>query len=318
MSDIVNYNGKDWCLLSLTNKHLMEPPLIERGGSPACYPSSASCWIQESNSKYLEGGCNRNAYYRMIGSPKTNPSGEYSYYINAHGKFIEEFLIARWKEMGIWVANNIKFYMGADNPSGYGFSLSGEIDCLIRKPGTKGLDGVYVAEVKSYYKWFKRKELVGSKDAPGKPSYNNLFQLMLYLDYFKEHGINNGKLLYTSRDEATQVEFDVSLRKINGYTHAVVNGVPDLTFSFEGVIERFRESWVAFVDRKIPDRDFKLMYDVRDMEDMFSKGLISKSRYAEYQKGKKCGDWQCGFCEYRDLCWGIKKKDFPLENFIID
>ena len=305
MSSIVTYKGKEWSLLELTNQYLMKPPMIDRASSSACYPSSASCWVNEGQNKFLEGGCNRSSYYRMIGEPVTNPSTEYSYYINEHGKFIEEFLIDKWTRMGLWVANNVKFYVSESDPR-YGFPLSGEIDCFVRTPGTTDIKDVIVAEIKSYYKWFKKRELLGTKDEPGKPAYNNLFQLMLYLDYYKNIGIEKGKLLYTSRDEATQVEFDVRLKEINGYTHAVVNGVPEMNFSLEGIIARYKELWDCYKKKEMPPRDFRLVYSAEEMEDMYSKGQISKSKYDGFQKGKEAGDFQCGYCSYKDLCWDIK------------
>lgn len=289
MSSIVTYNGRGWCLLDATNAHLTKPKLIERNFSSSCYPSSASAIINDGTIQYIEGGCNRAAVYRMMGEEETNPSGPYMRYINEHGKFIEEFLIRQWKEMGIWEDNNVKFHH-----TEFGFPLSGEIDAVIWKPGSKSPKDVYIVECKTYYKWFKRSQLAGTKDKPGKPAYNNLFQLMLYLDYYSRHyGIDKGKLLYTARDEAKQFEFDVTLKKIHGKTYGVVDGVPDMNFTLENIIERFKESYDSFSKGELPPRDFKLVYDDADVEKLYRTGMIGKTKYQDFQRGKKLGDWQC-------------------------
>lgn len=295
MSSIVTYKGHDWSLLEATNKYLLDPPMIDRSVSSSCYPSNASCWVQGGPTRELEGGCNRASYYRMVGEPPTNPMSEYSYYINEHGKFIEQFLIDKWMKMGIWVANNIKFFVPKEGPDAkYGFPLSGEIDCFIKRhPSSRSIKDIWLTEIKTYYKWFKKRELLGTKDDPGKPAYNNLFQIMLYLDFYSAIGIENGKILYTSRDEACQVEFDVRLKKIDNFTYALVNGVPDMSFTLEGVIARFKELWAYYERKELPPRDFKLVYDQKEMEEMWAAGQISKTKYQDFQKGKDVGDWQC-------------------------
>ena len=289
MSGIVTYNGRGWCLLDATNSHIIKPRMIDRNFSSSCYPSSASAIIKDGTISYIEGGCNRAAVYRMMGEEETNPPGPYMKYINEHGKFIEEFLIRQWKEMGVWVDNNVKFYT-----TEYGFPLSGETDAFVMKPGGKTRKDIYLVECKTYYKWFKRSQLAGTKDKPGKPAYNNLFQIMLYLDYYsKTSEITNGKLLYTARDEAKQFEFDVVLKKIQGKTYAVVDGVPDMSFTLESIIERFKESYDYYQKGELPPKDFKLVYDDADVEKQYKAGMIGKTKYTDYQKGKKLGDWQC-------------------------
>lgn len=295
MSSIVTYKGTDWSLLEKTNNYIIRPPLIDREYSSTCYPSNASAWVQMGQTKVLEGGCNRAAYYRMIGEPPTNQSGEYMAYILEHGKFIETFLISKWKEMGIWVNNNVKFFTEK-----YGFPISGEVDAFISKiPGSKDVKDVCIVEIKSYYKWYKRTQL-----ETGKPSYSNLFQVMLYLDYYSEIGIKKGKLLYTARDEAKQFEFDITLRKHQGKTYPCIDGVMDMSVTLEGILERYQDLWGKYQRREMPARDFKLIYDEKEMEERYEAGLIGKTKYNDFKKGKTVGDFNCHYCNYTDLCWG--------------
>lgn len=91
------------------------------------YPSEASVIVSIDGRDVVRGKCMRAAYYRATRVPKTNPAGA-SLMSKAHlGKWDENGLVERYKEMGIWAGNNIKFY-DAER------AISGEVDIVIRNP----------------------------------------------------------------------------------------------------------------------------------------------------------------------------------------
>lgn len=312
-NSIVSYKGSDWSLLEETNSYIQKPPIIEREFSDTCYPSNASAFVNKGGISVLEGACNRAMFYRLTKVPITNPSGIYSAYINEHGKYLEEMLVAKWKEMGIWINNNVKFFTEK-----HGFPLSGEVDAFIRHPkciNPKPKD-LYLIEVKSFYKYFKKVELIGNKTKKGYPAYNNLFQIMLYLDYYASFGITKGKLVYTSRDEATQAEFDIKLVSVGGKTYASVDDEVDTGFCFEDIINRYKDAWRSYKANDLPPRDFKLYYDEHDVEKMYAAGQLTKTKYNDFMSGKQTGAWQCSLCYYRDHCWGEESPKY--ERFFND
>jgi hypothetical protein len=94
------------------------------------YPSEASVkWVDSSGETRVAGTCLRAVYYRYMGTFPRGTTSPYTQWIFALGKAVENILVEQWKEMGIWVANNVEFYWPE-------YNIKGELDCIIHEPGT--------------------------------------------------------------------------------------------------------------------------------------------------------------------------------------
>ena len=101
---------------------------------PGLYPSEASVEYMDGDRKIVLGKCMRAVWYRALNIPRTEGISP-GLMMKAHlGKWDEIGTIKKWKEMGIWVANNIKFY-------NKDLALSGELDAIIKNPITGKLMG---------------------------------------------------------------------------------------------------------------------------------------------------------------------------------
>ena len=114
---------------------------------PAWYPSEASVsWVDSNGETQIRGTCMRAAYFRYTGifSEHRKPHDAYTMWIFALGKAVEEILVEQYKQMGIWVDNNVKFYDPERN-------ISGEVDIFLEDPETKKL---IVTECKSFFGYY--------------------------------------------------------------------------------------------------------------------------------------------------------------------
>ena len=85
---------------------------------------------------------------------------------------------------------------------------------------------------------------------------------------------------------------DVEIRPIQGIT-------------MERIIQRFKELALKLELDEPPEREFYLRYPNEMAEDMFETGLLSKSKWTDYQKNKSApiGDWKCMYCSFSAECY---------------
>lgn len=283
------------------------------------YPSEASvvCTDPETGKKYIEGGCHRKSIYRMLGFKETNPSGPKTQYIFEFGKYLEDMITELTKQGFVYENNSVKFW-------DKNLSVSGEIDLVLRHPE----GGLIFTEVKSSYGTYKERELFGAwngrgesaKFVPGSPSTQNLLQLVTYLWNHRDMpDLLGGKLIYILRDNMSRIEFDVTIEAAENNKHRVfVDGKPDMRFYVEDMLERYsilvkHISTIAALikngtkteDVSLPERDYSLLYTEEEAKEKHELGLLGKTKYNDFVKdsSKRPGDFQCGYCGFKDLCW---------------
>ena len=142
---------KEFCLVEAENKYIESSHglSIRR---PGLYPSEASVVETVDGVRVVRGKCLREAYYRALGEPMTNPGGA-SLQMKANlGKAAEEMTVMKWKEMGIWIANNIKFF---DKDR----AVSGELDAVICH--TEDRNYRIGQEIKSHYGQYSNDTVCG-------------------------------------------------------------------------------------------------------------------------------------------------------------
>jgi hypothetical protein len=79
-------------------------------------------------------------------------------------------------------------------------------------------------------------------------------------------------------------------------------------------------------DNLIPPRDYELKYSEERIEQMYQDGLLGKVDTAQHEKRKKQieegksrvvkavekGDWQCRFCDYKNVCYDRDQQPVEL------
>ena len=254
------------------------------------YPSESSCIVRnEYEEDIVIGNCLRLVYWASRAIKQTNPMTARGVRITQYGKLIEQFEIEKYKELGIWRGNNIKFFNEKRK-------ISGEIDCLIFDSLLNKIIGI---EIKTGYGYKFRKDVLGNAYKKGKPKLEHLLQTMLYIDYFNLPF----KIIYIDRGNAARGEFNIILNKdgtpnIDGKNHK--NGL-----SISGYTSRLEKLEGHLENSTLPRRDFQLQYTQERIEFLYDSGRLNKTQTKEFEKNKKIdmGDYQCGYCSYQDYCW---------------
>ena len=262
------------------------------------YPSEASVKvIDEHGDQKVEGGCLRQSYFRLSGEYEGKGSEARSEYIFMQGRSVEQDLVSLWKEMGIWVANSVRFTDTTNN-------ISGELDAILSEPSGQ----LYLVEVKSFYGYHAEKEIMGGHQSTGFPKISQLLQTLVYLSYWQDKGLSYARMVYFARDSVKRRTFKIELHKEGDITYPKVEGVIIRSFSINDIFARYKEL-KHYVDNKIiPPNDYELQYNDQKIEDFFQKGKVSKTNYESWKKGKLgkydyIGDWMCNYCNYKNICW---------------
>ena len=189
----------------------VSPPRYHRG----YHPSAASCIIKnEYDEDEVVGKCQRDSYWSHKSVEKSNPMNARGRRITTVGKKMEEWEVLKYKEMGIWRANNVKFF---DTDHG----ISGEVDAFVWDEYKKCLVGV---EIKTGYGYNFQKDVIGRPDRKGKPKLDHLMQVMLYMNFFRD--IPLFKMVYIDRGNAARAEFNITIDKKIGLGPGIA---PDLS-----------------------------------------------------------------------------------------
>lgn len=276
----------------MTRKQFSLPRLVANN------PSSASVkWTDFNGISKVSGACLRQTYYKFTGAPGATTPDAYSQWLFAQGKGVETILVEQWKEMGIWVANNVKFYDKEKN-------ISGELDVVLTEP-----DGtLFGVEVKSFAGYQATKEVIGNFKYPGKPKTSQMLQTLVYVDLCRRLGlIQYFKMVYYARDSGERTEYDISLMQDGEHLRPTVNGVIDYRFTMQDIYDRFAELDYYLAQKLLPPRDYSLSWTPEKVEESYAAGEISDTKYKNWKKNPTkypVGDWQCGkYCPYRSICW---------------
>lgn len=295
-----SYDNYD--LWEATDAHISRPRFGNEPPSGHFYPSEASVkLIDEHGDTVTEGGCLRSAYFRLHGGYKGLPTEARTEYIFLQGKIIEQSLIEMWKEMGLWVANNIKFL---DKENG----ISGELDVVLFEPETQEN---YIVEVKTFYGYHAEKELFGNYKEKGFPKMSQLLQTLVYINYWRDKGLKFARLVYFARDSVKRRTFKVELEKEGNTLYPKIDGVVLREFSMDDVLARYKTLKDHIQNNTIPPNDYELQFSDAKIEDFYKKGKIAKTKYEDFKKKKlnkneHIGNWNCSYCKWKEVCWGSK------------
>jgi len=281
---------------------------------PGLYPSEASVEFMENGQKIVLGHCLRATWYRVLDIPV--PDGtNVSLMMKAHlGKWDEIGTIDKWKGMGIWVANNVKFY----NKS---YGLSGELDAIIKNPLTGGNIGI---ECKTFYSYAAGRNICGvqrekgtGRSFPGHPKVEHFLQAVLYYYEYKDI-LEQYRLYYLERGDGHRLEFRVGTIDNSDGTHQCYweqvpgkywnvfeEGKVIQPYTIEDIHSRYKRA-IEYINKKIlPPRDFASIYSADQIERLHDKGEISKTDYERWAKNpdkNHLGSWQCSYCSWKKQC----------------
>ena len=146
---------KDYSLVQAEDDFIVSQEGIRRIGDqrPGLWPSECSVEYMRNGFKVVKGKCMRAAWYRSMGfKPTTAKAG--LIWKGHLGKRVEESQINKWKEMGLYVSNNIKFYDKR-------LFVSGEMDAIIKHPDNP--DYLIGMEIKSFYGYYANTNICGAK-----------------------------------------------------------------------------------------------------------------------------------------------------------
>ena len=305
-----NTEFQDFSLVALENEHLIrEDDLSIR--RPGLWPSEASVEYTDDHGKRVYGKCMRCAFYRAMDYPRDG-CREAGLQMKAElGKRAEAGCIDRWKAMGIWVANNIKFYS-------HDVIVSGEMDAAIKHepPGIKmARMGI---EVKSFYGYYANAEICGRKrpPTPGVPKMDHFLQTLIYKHKYIDI-LDQYRLYYLERGDGHRIEFEVGLdpvgddhkpfwRQIDGPYWATFR--PDKVytpFTMNQVLDRYKTLLNHIRSRTLPDRDYERNWSKEQVEIEQQRGNIGKTNFEKWKKNPnsvKLGDWHCSYCSWDETC----------------
>ena len=261
------------------------------------YPSEASVkWTDMHGIERTAGACMRAVWYRLTGKGISSGTSPYSEWIFALGKAVEEILVEQWKQMGILVANNVKFFDPERN-------ISGEVDVVLKDPNT---GKIFVGEVKSFYSYAATKQICGNAQQVGQPKTSQLLQALIYTDLGRKLNLfDYVKLVYYARDSANRAEFDITLFDNKGDLYPVINGLTDHRFHMENIYERYSELAWHINKNIMPAQDYQSVWSSERVEQMNSINEVAKTTYAKWKKNPKSnpiGDWMCSYCNFFKQC----------------
>jgi len=297
-------------LIEAENEFLVQPDDLSIP-RPGLWPSEASVEYIEDGQRIVEGSCMRAMVYRNL----EYPSGCNDPLLNMKGKMgtsCEKTNIETHKRMGLWVANNVKFFLPA-------YAVSGELDEVIKNPNTGRLIGL---EMKSYYGHYANQHIRGAKrpPTPGKPKPGHFLQAVVYAHNFADK-LEEYRIVYTERGDGYRVEFEVGTypetekgkkknrpfwKQIEGpYWNYYSDDIIAAPFFYEDILARYAQALKHIKARQIPPRDFEEEWNDERIEWMFSHNRLGKTKYEDWKKRKKRpGDWQCKniYCRYYEQC----------------
>lgn len=144
----------------------------------------------------------------------------------------------------------------------------------------------YILEVKTIY-------ANGFRAIENQAKLEHILQLMLYMIF---EGVENGVLLYIGRDNGFIVEHHYNLKDLQNSMY-----LTELIHRLNKLIE-LKEN---INNNIIPDREYEIRMKKigNDISEKFTKDKVNHKT-----------DWQCSYCQYRDLCWNKVIQEFKKSD----
>jgi hypothetical protein len=334
----------NWSFITHITDHLTKPSLSEQK-APTLWPSSATA-IKDDQ---VVGKCRRQAFFRYaydnylfsekydsykdlwkLLKEKKLPTSPYSQWIFRQGDLYEDYCVDMAKESGVFIATQVSVYVPE-------FNISGKIDLVVLDPTTSKY---HIVEVKSVY-GFNANSVLGTESSQkkgfmGEPRDAHLMQLGIYQWWYGNTADNFGEglLVYGSRDTGRFGEYKVTVETDeDGLDYIYYQGCAPIQtqkvnsgISIQSILSNYKYLADSLEENNIPARDYELKYSEERIEQMYQDGLLGKVDTAQHEKRKKQieegksrvvkpvekGDWQCRFCDYKNVCYDRDQQPVEL------
>lgn len=296
-------------------------------------------WPSESMAQLGQvavGECKRAMFYKILGVKPTNPFSVTGQAICDAGLMYESYHIAKYKEAGMHVEEQVKIEYVAPKTNNK-IIISGKGDELISHAGKLKL--IEMKSVSAY----KAPSIMGNDRTTPYPAPHNLMQAMLYKYFYarteegKAKGVDEVYLQYVNRSDNSTFFYKVDLTENNyaiitaidsmGREIYTVNleNVPsyndlynqpgvstpeqgrlaEIRISLNDVFDKFDNAYTHARQEIIPSCDYSLVYNQDELELQYKLGRISKLKYNKMKKGTGVyGDFKCNYCAYQKQCMG--------------
>jgi CRISPR/Cas system-associated exonuclease Cas4 (RecB family) len=224
--------------------------------------------------------CGRQIFFKKRQVPPSNPISAHAYIKMELGKIIHEKIQDILIMKGCWKEGEVlKEYR--DNS---GLLFHYRVDGKIEINGEKS-----VLEIKTVYS-------TGWKTVEAIPNEEHVLQLYAYMVF---ENIPTGILLYIGRDNGYMTEYQFSIDKMDEYK-----------IKFSKHLARLAEIKKCIESNVLPGRDYKIQMKV------ISPGTIAE----KFQKDKiqYKSDWQCNYCQWKNLCWKDEYRKINDHKFYIN
>ena len=289
------------------------PPVKDTHATFGFHPSSSSVEWEIEGRKTVEGACLREQYYKHAEVPPSDPP-QGGFYLTGHfGNAIHASVVELSKRAGIWRGDEGRFFIPEDIENKRP-PVSGRWDLFIRDPhGSRPIG----CEVKTIYGYWPEKQYLGDN---GRPRESDILQSLVYLDYYGRFGVEMWILLYISRGSGEMKQYHI---RIGEDGEAIIDGTgfqesyPHITV--QKIYSRWWKLREKIEAKELPDRDYTTQwsnpiilykYQKGDLNQKDSRAVKKKLENGETEGALLIkGDWRCGFCWYRSICYGVEWDD---------
>lgn len=332
-----------WSFIKHITDYMSRPRLGNQKAPTLWPSEASAELINEYGEKENIGKCRRAIFFRYlkdsyIFSPKYShyktlieeidrssvETDPYIKWIWVQGNLYEDYLLKTAKESGVYIGDQIQLYI----PD---YNVSGKIDIVVINPETSKLS---IVEAKSVY-GFNANFVLGSsadrKDGKlGVPKDSYLMQIGLYQYWYgnKNEEFEEALLVCGARDTGKYAEYKIKVEPdpeseteddmiwYRGH-HPNVTPWVNSRISIQEILKQYKGIQDALDSGVIPERDFDIEYSDEKIDTLYERGLLNKAETVRYEKRKtqieegktkinkqiEKGDWQCNFCNYKNLCY---------------
>lgn len=263
------------------------------------------------------------------------PIDRYMLWIWRQGELYEDFLVEQAKITGVFLSGQTVVYIPK-------FNVSGKKDIEIINPQTHKTS---IVEAKSVY-GFGANVVLGTpsdrrKGLLGEPRDSNLMQIALYHWWHasEDETYEASRLVYGARDTGRYAEYlvETSTQKDGTINILYKNNAPNVgswvlsDITINSILAQYENQQLWLDGGYIPEADFSISYSEEKLAELYAADELAKTDKEQYEKvmerrkennekialGQKTkvdlkqiekGDWQCGYCSYRKVCFDDKNQ----------
>ncbi len=300
------------------HSQIENPGMVDIRGFSGFYPSSVSIEYERNGETRRVGTCLRQQYYYIAGVPKSNSGRIIDKLKAAFGNAIHDEIAEILKTSGIYIAAEKRIYRGLGEEDGLP-PISGRCDIVLQDP-VSGLPVVVEVKSSNDSSWYFLKNVLrgGSKAGEeARPKEDHVAQLLLYIDYYGKYGVEKGILLYVGRATGEMKQFIIRMTE-EGSAFVQSDDISEVWehVNIHSINKRWNQLLLHISQRSLPPRDYDFQYSNQRIVNMYDNGELNKTDTATVKRklkaGKldcellKKGDWQCSWCDFRDICLGIE------------